>query len=266
MLELEHAEKFLLGIQWIDIILFIMVIAVLTFVGKFIEYSANAIANKFPKIRMLVLGWVPIICFSIYFIGMFAAIYVIINPSRDMLLGFLASGLIAIGFALKDAASSIIAGVVLLVERPFQLGDRISFEEVYGDITAIGLSSVTVLTVEEEAVVTIPNHLFLSHVVTSRSAGTLEMTKIMDIYVFPDSDLEKVQNIMNEVTKNCKFVDSLKRYAVVAKENLSVVGVVNIEMRMECVLKDSTTEKEFMTYYTIEVNKAFKASGIKQIR
>ena len=101
MTDIEQAQKFLLNIQWIDVVLFILAAMFLSFLIKFIDYFANLIAKQFPKNKMLILGWVPLLSFATYFTGIFFAIYVIINPSKDMILGFLASGLIAIGFALN---------------------------------------------------------------------------------------------------------------------------------------------------------------------
>ena len=40
---------------------------------------------------------------------------------------------VAIGFALKDFVASIVAGLVILVDRPFQVGDRVSFDGYYGE-------------------------------------------------------------------------------------------------------------------------------------
>ena len=68
MIDIENAQKFLLQVQWSDVILFLIAIAFLTFLAKIVEYSANLIANQSPKNRMLILGWVPLISIAIYFI------------------------------------------------------------------------------------------------------------------------------------------------------------------------------------------------------
>lgn len=263
MTDIEHAQKFLLNIQWIDIILFILAISLLTFLAKSIDYCANFIARRFPKNRMLILGWVPLITFATYSIGMFSAIYFIINPSKDTFLGFLASGLIAIGFALKDIVSSIIAGIVLLIEKPFQIGDRIRFQEVYGDVISIGLSSVAILTLDD-GVVTVPSHLFINNIVDSRNAGKLGMITVVDIYVSPEADLEKISNIMTRVLKSTDLIDHDKEHKIVVKENLSTTGSISVTMRMECILMDVRTEKEFQSYFIIEMNKALKQAGIQK--
>ena len=45
---------------------------------------------------------------------------------------------VSVGFALKDFVSSIVAGLIILVDRPFQVGDRVSFDGWYGEIIHIG--------------------------------------------------------------------------------------------------------------------------------
>jgi small-conductance mechanosensitive channel len=263
MTDIEQAQKFLLNIQWIDVVLFILAAMFLSFLIKFIDYFANLIAKQFPKNKMLILGWVPLLSFATYFTGIFFAIYVIINPSKDMILGFLASGLIAIGFALKDIVSSILAGLVLLVEKPFQIGDRIRFQGIYGDVTSIGLSSVTILTLDD-GIVTVPNHLFINNIVDSRNAGKLGMITTVDIYISPEADLEEAKAIMMKIMQNNPFIDNTKEYTVIVKENLGTTGNITITMRTECVIKDVTCEKEFQSYFTIQANKALKEVGIQK--
>ena len=51
----------------------------------------------------------------------------------------------------KDIALSIVAGVMIMFDRPFQVGDRVSFGGEYGDVTVIGLRSVKLRTLDEEA-------------------------------------------------------------------------------------------------------------------
>jgi small-conductance mechanosensitive channel len=39
---------------------------------------------------------------------------------------------VALGFALKDLAASILAGLIIIIDRPFQVGDRVNFNGTYG--------------------------------------------------------------------------------------------------------------------------------------
>jgi len=56
---------------------------------------------------------------------------------------------VAMGFALKDSVASLVAGVMIILDRPFQVGDRVNFGEQYGDITAIDHRGLE-LAVEED--------------------------------------------------------------------------------------------------------------------
>ena len=50
----------------------------------------------------------------------------------------------ALGFAAKDLVASLVAGFMIMADRPFQVGDRVNFGGAYGDVTAIGLRSVRI--------------------------------------------------------------------------------------------------------------------------
>ena len=62
---------------------------------------------------------------------------------------------VSIGFALKDLAASFIAGLTVMIDSPFQVGDRVTFEGNYGDIITIGLRSVRMRTLTDD-IITIP--------------------------------------------------------------------------------------------------------------
>ncbi len=71
----------------------------------------------------------------------------------------------ALGFALKDALSNIISGVLLLLYRPFSVGDKIVISGYEGLVTSIDLR-YTVLQIEEQRTVFIPNSKLFTESVT----------------------------------------------------------------------------------------------------
>ena len=58
----------------------------------------------------------------------------------------------AVGFALRDLVASFIAGVTILFDRPFQVGDRVTYGGEYGDIIKIGLRSVRMSTLDHNII------------------------------------------------------------------------------------------------------------------
>ena len=79
-------------------------------------------------------------------------------------LGFDVSGFIAglgimgfiVGFATKDVLSNLAAGMFLLINRPFKVGDQIETLKIKGKVKAIGTSACVLVTKENEYI-TIPN-------------------------------------------------------------------------------------------------------------
>ena len=70
----------------------------------------------------------------------------------------------ALGFALKDAVSNLIAGVMIVIYKPCGIGDVIEISGTKGKITDINLRYLTVST--EQGKCLIPNSLILNHKLT----------------------------------------------------------------------------------------------------
>ena len=69
-----------------------------------------------------------------------------------------------LGFALRDAISNLLAGVIVLMYRPFRIGDRVSTAGLEGKVTAIDLRYTTIDSGDNRHL--IPNATLLSRPVT----------------------------------------------------------------------------------------------------
>lgn len=262
MLSSEHAHRFIAHIDVMDIGLFILILFVISFVVKGIRYFSEWISKKYPSQRMVVFEWVPVLNFLIYFIGGFGAFYSVFEPSRELIIAFIISGFVAIGFAAKDVLTSIISGVILLIDKPFQVGDRVEFQGHYGEILKIGLRSVKLLTLDE-SLVTIPNNRFINEVVSSSSAGEIGMMTTVDVYVSPHADLYKVKEVLHKESQKSTYINTKGKIVIVGKEVLGVNGTVSFVMTVKCILKDARLEKAFQTEFLMGVNKEFKIQDVK---
>lgn len=167
----------------------------------------------------------------------------------------------AVGFAFKDLAGSLIAGVILLVDRPFQVGDRISFGGFYGEVQEMGLRSVRLVTLDDN-LVTIPNNKFLTEEVASANAGELDAMVVVPFYVGAAEDFEKARQIIAEAT-------STSRYAYLEKPVVTLVEDRFLGERFVTVITtkayvfDVRYEKALVTDVTERVKVAFRAHGIR---
>lgn len=263
MLNSGHAHRFISQVDLIDFGLFILAILTISFAVRGIRSASDWISKKTPSKRMVIFGWVPIVNFFIYFIGLFGSFYLIFEPSRQFLIAFIISGFVAVGFAVKDIVASIISGIILLIDKPFQVGDRITFQGHYGEILRIGLRSVKLLTLDE-SLVTIPNNRFINDVVSSSSAGELGMMTTVDVHVSPEADLDKIREILQKESQKSTYVDGRGKIVIVGKEILGVNGIVSFVMTVKCILKDARLEKAFQTDFLMDINKKFKMNNINR--
>jgi small-conductance mechanosensitive channel len=73
---------------------------------------------------------------------------------------------IGVGFGLQNIASNFISGLIILLERPIKVGDRIEVGDVDGDVIEIGARSTTVRTNDNIAII-VPNSKFITDNVTN---------------------------------------------------------------------------------------------------
>ncbi|MEO1268709.1 MAG: mechanosensitive ion channel domain-containing protein, partial [Myxococcota bacterium] len=84
--------------------------------------------------------------FGIYISAATIIVVGVLKPDQQTLITLSATLAVAVGLALKDLTSSIIAGVIILLDSPFQVGDRVQFGGTYGEVVEIGLRTVKINT------------------------------------------------------------------------------------------------------------------------
>lgn len=129
---------------------------------------------------------------AIYLAALWQITSLFIIPTQDRILALLALAGLAIGFGLKDYASSLIAGVVVLLERPYRLGDRVKIGDTYGEVRAMNLRSVKVVTPEDTAVYIPHSHIWGTSVYNAND-GVRTMLCVAKFYLHPEHDGEVVR-------------------------------------------------------------------------
>src|SRR5882672_62959 len=97
------------------------------------EKAVRSLSKQVPRARFFFKLLAPLLRFALWPIGAFALIS-IFSPSRDTLLAVLASIGIALGLGAQDLVKNIIGGLVILLDRPYQQGDRVRIGSAYGEV------------------------------------------------------------------------------------------------------------------------------------
>lgn len=96
-----------------------------------------------------------------------------------------------IGFALKDISENFVAGLLLLLQRPFELGDVVKIEDYRGRIIDVSLRATEMITMDGHNVL-LPNSLVYTNPIYNYTRSPLARIAL-DVGVGYDSDLEEVR-------------------------------------------------------------------------
>ncbi|MEE8585041.1 MAG: mechanosensitive ion channel domain-containing protein, partial [Acidobacteriota bacterium] len=116
-------------------------------------------------------------------------------------LAFMAGALgVGIGFGLRDVVNNFVSGLILLFERPLQVGDRIQLGELLGDVKRIGIRASVVRTISGAEVV-IPNGNLLSNDLINWTLSDRQRRVELDVGVAYGSDPDQVIEILRAVAQ-----------------------------------------------------------------
>ena len=109
---------------------------------------------------------------------------------------------IAVGFAAKDSLSNLFAGVFIIVDAPYRVGDYIVLDSgERGMVVHIGIRSTRLLT-RDDVEITIPNAIMGNAKITNETKGPAPRRRIrIPVSVAYDSDLGKVRAALMEIAE-----------------------------------------------------------------
>lgn len=258
--DIESISAFAEILSFTKLSLLITGVIILGFAVKVIANAGERLHQRVPSRRLLIAQIVTVTSFAIYIIGGGYLFYGVVQPPKALLLAVSGTLAVALGLSLKDLIASVVAGVILLFDRPFQVGDRVSFEGVYGEITTIGLRAVRLITLDD-SVVTIPNSKFITDVVSSGNFGALDMMVEMNFHLDLSADIERAKKILYETAVTSKYVFLKKPVSIVLSE-LDFAQRPALQIRLKCYVIDVRFEKALQSDIILRGNEALKDAKI----
>lgn len=89
-----------------------------------------------------------------------------------MLVPMVATVAVAFGLGAQKLVKSVLAGMPILITRPFRIGNGIKVDSYYGEVVEIGVRTSRLRTLEKSTI-TLLNGTFLNQLVTNSNSGTL---------------------------------------------------------------------------------------------
>jgi small-conductance mechanosensitive channel len=112
---------------------------------------------------------------------------------------------IGIGFGLQPLVGNWVSGLVLLVEQPIRIGDRVDFNNMSGVVMRIGGRSTWVRTYDNEVII-VPNSDLTSHRITNWTANDPKIRLSIPIGVAYNCNFDEVRACLEQVAKGHPLV------------------------------------------------------------
>ncbi|RSD26085.1 mechanosensitive ion channel family protein [Mesobacillus subterraneus] len=140
----------------------------------------------------------------IYYTVMFAAMAVSLTSvginltALGAILGVLGIG---IGFGMRNIAGNFVSGLIILFERPIEVGEVIQINDKIGRVERIRLRS-TVIRTAKEGVLVVPNQYFIEQIIKNRTSA--KMTAEVKVSVAFGIDSHLVESLLERAVKDIK--------------------------------------------------------------
>ncbi len=258
MNDVIQALRFLRDVVWQDLILVLVIIIVSRVLVMLLRLAIGGIAERAPVgTRLAILRWVPVARLAIEMATVALIIHILVGPAfRDtlaliVLLGFF------LAFALKDYGSCLVAGLVTILENTYQPGDWIEIDGTYGEVKAIGMRAVHIVTADDTEVV-IPHSRLWSTSVHNASGGQHSLLCVTPFHLHPDHDAALVRQRLAEIAQSSAYIKPETEVTVIAMEK--PWGTL---YRLKAYVKESREQFLMITDLTMRGKEALRAMGAR---
>jgi len=208
----------------------------------------DTFSERFSSYRLFIKRLVPIIRIVIWIIALYIVLAGIIAPSLETVITVTASVGIAVGFASQDILKNIFGGIMIILDRPFQVGDKIELGNYYGEVLQIGLRSSRIVT-PDDSVVSIPNAEIMNKAVSNANSGALDCQVVAEIFLPARIDVTVAKEIALKAAYSSRYGYLKKPVSVIALNEIHEKQFV-VKLRVKAYVLDIRYEFPFKSDMT----------------
>ncbi|MBX9687429.1 MAG: mechanosensitive ion channel [Candidatus Obscuribacterales bacterium] len=137
--------------------------------------------------------------YGIIFIG---AVIILNTAGIEMTALTVVAGALGIGLSLglQTVAKNVAGGLMILLERPIRIGDRVQIGVTSGEVTRIALRSTTIRN-DDRIDIIVPNADFMDQRVSNWSYSTKDIYLNIPVTVAADNDISQVRDLLEKSIK-----------------------------------------------------------------
>lgn len=232
-----------------------VILTIAYFAIKYLTRLLENLAERWTNLRLGIKRVIPILRIAGWTLAIYIIIADILAPPIATLLAVTASAGIAVGFASQDILKNIFGGIMILFDRPFQVGDKIEVGSHYGEVVSIGLRTVRIVT-PDDSLVSIPNSEIMNQSVSNANTGESNCQVVAEFFLPPDIDLVKAKQIAYRAAAVSRYAYLNKPIAIIIKNEIHQ-GRSMLKMRLKAYVLDIRFEFPFMSEMTEIVIREF---------
>lgn len=252
-----QALKFMRDIVWQDLLLVLAVVIVSRLLVMVLRWVIGHVAERVPMGRLAILRWAPVARMTIEIATVAIIIFILVAPVLQDTVALIAVLGIALAFALKDYGSCLVAGFVTILENTYQPGDWIEVDGVYGEVKAIGMRAVHVVTADDTEVI-IPHSRLWSTSVHNASSGQHSLLCVTLFHLHPDHDAALVRQRLTDIARSSSYIKPETEVTVITMEK--PWGTL---YRLKAYVKESREQFLMITDLTVRGKDMLRAIGAR---
>lgn len=244
------------GIRWAKNILFFLLILFVSWilakvVGKAVKKAVGTIRSASELLKNFIVNISRKAVFLVGFVVALSMLEVNVGP---FLAAIGAAGFI-LGFALQGTLSNFAAGIMILIYRPYDVGDMVDVAGTYGKVDAMTIVSTTLRKPDNQKVV-VPNNMIWGDIITNIT-GTSKRRVDLVFGIGYSDEIGKAQKILEDV---------LASHPSILKDPEAVVKVHELaDSSVNFVVRPWVKTDDYWDVYwdvTREVKERFDAEGV----
>jgi small-conductance mechanosensitive channel len=219
------------------------------------------LAERLPgRYRLSALALVPLLRLFIIAVAVALIVPQLIEPTFENLVAFLGAAGLALGFALKDYVSSLVAGIVVIYEAAYRPGDWVEVKGEYGEVRSVGMRAMEMVT-PDDTVIVVPHQTLWTTLIHNANDGTQNLQCVADFYLDPDHDGQQVRALLRDVALTSPYLQVARPVDVIAAEQ-----PWGTHYRLKAYPVDPRDQFRFTTDLTVRGKAELREAGVSSAR
>ena len=229
---------------------------------RVVHLGLQQLIQRFPRYRLQMGRVFPVIRIFTWFLVTAFIVFGIIKPPQTIVFAVLGSLGLAIGLAAQGGVRNLLAGVMMMFNPPFRVGDMVHFGGHYGEVIRLDLS-VTWLRTLDDNVVMVPNAAVLDNAVANANSGELSEMVVVNIDLPQAVPIQEVRALATEAALASPYTFLKKPVSVTVESRYElgfllrlVIKAYVVDIRLERLLSSDITERFIEAAHEREIHPA----------